>query len=155
MAPYRRVIDVPSQQARDGRGGAERDVHAAVVAAGEAGLALPADDIGFHGHAVAELVRGDGGVFGNDDAGGFVAEDVRVGYDHGADAAGVPEVDVGAVMTLQRGRGLGECACSTYPQMPVLLMAIVTSPGCRLSPFSTSSLLGDASPTHRSCAGLV
>lgn len=29
-------------------------------------------------------------------AGGFVAEDVGVFDDHGADAAGVPEVDVGS-----------------------------------------------------------
>lgn len=44
---------------------------------------------------------------------------------------------------------------TAYPQMPVLLIAIVISPGCKLSPFSTSSLLGTASPTQRSCAGLV
>lgn len=33
---------------------------------------------------------------GEDHAGGFVAEDVVAFDDHGADAAGVPEVDVGA-----------------------------------------------------------
>lgn len=34
---------------------------------------------------------------------------------------------------------------SVYPQMPLLLMATVTSPGWRLAPVFTSSKLGDAS----------
>ena len=55
---------------------------------------MAADDVRFDGDAVAGGERGDGGVGGEDDAGGFVAEDVGVCYDHGADAAGVPEVDV-------------------------------------------------------------
>ena len=58
---------------------------------------MAADDVRFDGDAVAWGEVRDGGVGGEDDAGGFVAEDVCVCYDHGADAAGVPEVDVGSV----------------------------------------------------------
>jgi hypothetical protein len=43
----------------------------------------------------------------------------------------------------------------TDPQMPVLLMATVTSPGWRFCPLATSSCEGNASPTHKSWAGLV
>lgn len=43
----------------------------------------------------------------------------------------------------------------TYPQMPVLLMAIVTCPSLRSSPFCTLSSVGVASLIHRSCLGLV
>ncbi len=43
----------------------------------------------------------------------------------------------------------------TYPQIPVLLTATVTSPGFKESPFSTLSRDGYASPTHNSCCGFV
>jgi hypothetical protein len=49
-------------------------------------------------------VGGDGRMFGHDHPGGLVAEDVRVGDDHGADAAGVPEVDVGSGRGGRRGQ---------------------------------------------------
>ena len=94
MAPDGRVVDVASQEAVDGRGGQETHVQAAVVAAREAGLAVVADEVGFDGDAVAALEMRDGGVRGEDYAGGFVTEDVVVCHDHGADAASVPEVDV-------------------------------------------------------------
>ena len=94
VAPDGRVVDVAPEEAVDGRGGEEAHVEAAVVAAREAGFALVADDVGFDGDAVAGLEVRDGRVRGEDYAGGFVAEDVGVCYDHGADAAGVPEVDV-------------------------------------------------------------
>ena len=97
VAPNGRVVDVAPQEAVDGGRGEETHVEAAVVAAREAGFALVADDVRFDGDAVAGLEVRDRGVRGQDDAGGFVAEDVRVGDDHGADAAGVPEVDVGSV----------------------------------------------------------
>lgn len=97
MAPDGGVVNVAAEEAVDGRGGEEAHVEAAVVAACEAGFAGVADDVGFDGDAVAGAEVRDGGVRGEDDAGGFVAEDVRVCYDHGADAAGVPEVDVGSV----------------------------------------------------------
>lgn len=94
VAPDGWMVDVAAEEAVDGRGGEEAHVEAAVVAAGQAGFALVADDVGFDGDAVADLEVFDRGVLGDDDAGGFVAEDVIVCYDHGADAAGVPEVDV-------------------------------------------------------------
>ena len=98
VAPDGRVVDVAAEEAVDGRGGEEAHGEAAVVAAREAGLAVAADDVRFDGDAVAGAEGGDGGVRGEDDAGGLVAEDVRVCHDHGADAAGVPEVDVGSVV---------------------------------------------------------
>jgi len=96
MAPHGRVVNVAPQQARDRRRGAEGDGLAAVVSAREAGLAGVADDVGLDGDAVANFEGGDGGVRGDDEARGFVAEDVRVFDDHGADGAVAPEVDVGA-----------------------------------------------------------
>lgn len=88
------MVDIPSQQAVERRRGEEFDVFAAVVAACEAGFAGVADDVRLDGYAVAGFQGCDGGVDGEDYAGGFVAEDVVVLDDHGADAAGVPEVDV-------------------------------------------------------------
>ena len=41
-----------------------------------------------------------------------------------------------------------------YPQIPVLFMAMLTSPGSSL-PDCTSSRLGSASATQRSCSGFV
>ena len=96
MAPDGRVVYIAAEQAVEGRGRGELHFFAAVVAAGEAGLAFVADDVRFDGDAVAHLEGRDRGVHGQDHAGGFVAENVRVFYDHGADAAGVPEVHVGS-----------------------------------------------------------
>lgn len=97
MAPDGGVSDVAAEEAVDGRGGEELHFFAAVVAAGEAGLAGVADEAWFDGDAVADLQMRDGGVSGEDYAGGFVAEDVSFFDHHGADAAGVPEVDVRSV----------------------------------------------------------
>ncbi len=94
--------NVPSEQAWYGRCGAEGDVEAAVVASCEAGFAGVADDVRFDCDGVAGPEGGYGGVDGEDDAGGFVAEDVGSGYDHGANGARVPEVDVGSAA--ERGR---------------------------------------------------
>ena len=88
------MVDVSSQKAIDGGCGQETHVQAAVVAAREAGFALVADEIRFDGNAVAFFEVRDGGVRGQDHTGGFVTEDMCVRYDHGADASGVPEVDV-------------------------------------------------------------
>ena len=43
----------------------------------------------------------------------------------------------------------------TYPQIPVLLMAIDTSPSFKPSPFCMDSSEGSDSAIQRSCAGLV
>lgn len=43
----------------------------------------------------------------------------------------------------------------TYPQMPVLLMAMVTCPSFNSSPFCTLSNVGAASLIHKSCLGFV
>ena len=94
VAPHCGVGDVAAEEAVHGRGGEEAHVDAAVVAAGEAVFAFVADEVGFDCYAVADFEVGDGGVGGDYYTGGFVAEDVVVCYDHGANAAGVPEVDV-------------------------------------------------------------
>lgn len=90
------MIDIASQQPGDRRRGEESDGWAAVVAACEAGLAGEAGDVGLDCDAVAGLEGSDGRVHGEDLPGGLVAEDVGARDDHGADCAGVPEVDVGA-----------------------------------------------------------
>ena len=90
------MVNVAAEETVDGWGGEELHLFAPVVAAGEAGFAVVADEAWFDGYAVAGGEVGDGGVSCEDDAGGFVAEDVVVCDDHGADGAGVPEVDVGS-----------------------------------------------------------
>lgn len=75
----------------------ELDVLAQVVAALLAEEALVAGHTGFDGDAVADLKVGDALAGLEDDAGGFVAEDAVAADDEGADAAGFPEVDVGAI----------------------------------------------------------
>lgn len=55
-----------------------------------------AGDVGLDCDAVAGLEGGDGGVDGEDCAGRFMAEDLVGFYYHRPDAAGMPEVDVGA-----------------------------------------------------------
>ncbi len=97
MAPDGGVGDVAAEQAVDRWGGEELHAFAAVVPAGEAGFAAVADEARFDGHAVAYFEVSDGGVGGEDYARGFMAEDMGFLDDHGADAAGVPEVDVGTV----------------------------------------------------------
>lgn len=49
----------------------------------------------------------------------------------------------------------GERGYSPYPQMPVLLMAIVTCPSFSPSPFCTLSSVGPVSLIHRSWLGFV
>ena len=88
------MIHIPPQQARNRRCGAESDFDASVVFSCETGLAFPADDVGFYGYAVADLVACDGGMDSDDCACGFVAEDVGVFYYHRTYAAGAPEVDI-------------------------------------------------------------
>lgn len=74
----------------------EGDGAAQVVAAGAAEEAGAAGDAGLERDAVARAERGDGGVGPEDDARGFVAEDVVAVNGEGADGAAFPEVDVGA-----------------------------------------------------------
>jgi hypothetical protein len=64
----------------------------------------------------------------------------------------MPEMNVGAD---HESAELLERRLATYPQIPVLLIPTVTSPGFKLSPFSTVSREGVASATHSSCCGLV
>lgn len=88
------MIDIAPQQAGDWRRRQEAHALAAVVAAGQAGLASVAGDVGLDGDAVAGLEARDGGVGGEDHAGGFMAENVGGFDNHGADAPGMPEVNI-------------------------------------------------------------
>lgn len=113
VAPYGGVVDVAAEETGDRGRAAEQDGLAPVVAACQAGLAGVADDVGLDGYAVAGLEVRYGGVGGDDGAGGLVAEDVVVGDDHGANAAGVPEVDIRAgrgvsLLTLRARRDVGQ-----------------------------------------------
>lgn len=62
MAPFGGVVDVAAEETRDWWGGEEEDVFAAVVAAGQTGLAGVTRNVGFDGDAVAWLEVLDGGV---------------------------------------------------------------------------------------------
>lgn len=88
------MIDITSQQPIDRWSGEEAHVQTAIVATRKAGLAGVADDIRFDGDAVSDLQVFDRRMLGDDDAGGFVAQNVIVCDDHGTDAPGVPEMDV-------------------------------------------------------------
>ena len=94
VAPHGGVVDIAAEEARDGRSGTEEDRVAAIVATGQARLALAADDVGLDGNAVADLERLDVVVHGNNDACRLVAENVVIFNNHGTDAAGVPEVNI-------------------------------------------------------------
>lgn len=106
VTPHRWVVDISPQQTWHRRCRPELDLLATIVAAGKTRLALAADDVGLDGDAVADLVRSDRRVLRYNDAGGFVAEDVRVFYDHGTNAAGVPEVDIGTHVLSAQSSGL-------------------------------------------------
>ena len=96
VAPDGRVVDVAAEQAVDGRRGEERNLFTSIVSAREAGFASVADDIGFDGDAVAGFEVRYARVGCDHSASRFVTENVIPLDDHRADAASVPEVDIGA-----------------------------------------------------------
>ena len=106
MTPHGGVCYVAAEEPVDGWRGEEFHLLTAIIAASETRFAGVADEAWLNGDAVADFKVGDGGVGGEDYAGGFVAEDVGVLDDHGADAAGVPEVDVRSV---KRFRSVSRC----------------------------------------------
>jgi len=94
------MVDIPPQQTWNGRRRPEQHLIASIIPARQARLTLAADNVGLHGHALADFVSGYGRVLCDDDACGFVTEDMRVFDDHGTYAAGMPEVDIGAMCTI-------------------------------------------------------
>ena len=90
------MIDVAPKQAVVGWSGEELHLQAAVVAPREAGFAGVADDAGFDGYTISRLEVFDGGVDGEDFAGGLVAQDEVFFYDQWTYTASVPEVDIGS-----------------------------------------------------------
>lgn len=96
VAPAGGMVDVTAKESVDGRGGEEFHLLAAIVATCEAGFAVVADKTGFDGDAVTGGQVGDGRVGCEDFAGGFMAEDMILFYDHGANGTVTPEVDVGS-----------------------------------------------------------
>ena len=64
-----------------------------------------------------------------------MTKDVIVFHDHRANATSVPEVNVRAELWGEALAGeVDEGQSETYPQMPVLLMPMVTSPSLSPSP---------------------
>ncbi len=96
MAPDCRVIDVAAEKTVNGWGREKSHLQAAVVAPCEAGLAGIADDTWLNGDSVADFEVRHGRVRGEDYSSRFMAKDVVVFYYHGANAAGVPEVNIRA-----------------------------------------------------------
>lgn len=88
------MVDISTEQAINGGCRQKFDGLATIVAAREARFAFIADHVGLHSDAVADFEGFDVVCNGDDDAGGFVAEDVVVCDNHGADTAGVPEMDI-------------------------------------------------------------
>lgn len=104
MAPDCWVVDVAAEEAVDGWSGQKSHLYAAVIAPCEAGFAGVANDIWLNGDSVTGFEVRDGGVGGEDYSCGFMAKDVVVFYYHGANAAGVPEVNIRAGrLSIQQG----------------------------------------------------
>ena len=94
MAPHCGVGDIAAEEAVNGWGGKETHVDTAIVAACEAVFAFVADEVGFDRDAIADFEVGDRGVGGDYYTSRFMAKDMVGCYDHGADAASVPKVNV-------------------------------------------------------------
>ena len=90
------MVDVAPQKAGYRRRGEKLDIGTAVVAARQARFAGMAWDVRFNCDSVADVQRRYGGMCCDDLAGGFMTENVCIADDHGADAACMPEMDVGA-----------------------------------------------------------
>jgi hypothetical protein len=146
------MINVSAKQTGDWWGRQELDFLATVVSASKAWLAFIADDVGLNSDTVSNFEMLNGRVNFQYNASRFVSKDMCTSNDHRTNAARMPEMNIG---THQESAKLSETGFATYPQIPVLLIPTVTSPGFKLSPFSTLSREGAASATHRSCCGFV
>lgn len=147
------MVDISAEESRDWWSGKEGDLFAAIVTSCEAGFAFAADDVWFDRNSIANFEACDRGVDCEDCASRFVSENVVVGNNHGANTASMPEVDIRSVreelaIVLKGSR-------KSYPQIPVLLIPIVTSPSFKPSPLATVSTAGSALPIHKLWAGLV
>lgn len=96
MAPDCRVIDVAAEKTVNWWGREKLHLQAAVIAPCEAGFAGVADDIWLNGDSVADFEVRHGRVRGKNYSRRFMAKNVGIFYYHGANAAGVPEVDIRA-----------------------------------------------------------
>jgi hypothetical protein len=123
-----------------------------VISSCEAGLAFVTDDIGFDSDTVSDFEVSDRRMDCQYNSRRLVSQDMCVFDDHRTYAPGVPEVNIGTANSSEK---LLTQPYATNPQIPVLLIPTVTSPGFKLSPFCTLSTEGVASATHRSCAGFV
>jgi hypothetical protein len=151
MTPDSRVVDISAEEARIRWGRQEFDFLAAVVSSSEAWLAFVADDVGFNGNSIPHFEVLDRRMDGQNNTRRFVPKDMCIFDDHRTNATSMPEVNIG---TARVSRVLCKCF-ATHPQIPVLLIPIVTSPCFKLSPFRTLSREGSASATQSSCAGFV
>lgn len=172
------MVDISAKETGHRWGGEEEDLLATIVATCKTGLTLVADDIGFDGNAIARLEVCDRRVDCEDCSCGFVTEDVIICNYHGPNATSVPEVDIRSVQKVSsvsiclrfcilrlahsiihalvaQGPRIKKWKMqsvyeksATHPQMPVLLIAMVTSPSFNPSPCWTVSRLGSAEPIH-------
>lgn len=62
---------------------------------------------------------------------------------------------LGASISSSKNSGTRRTEASSYPQIPVLRMAMVTSPGFKSDPAATLSAVGSAGLIHKSWLGLV
>lgn len=90
----------------------------------------------------------------DDSAGGFMPENVIICHYHGSNGPSMPEVNIRPVTCQREAR---EETGDSDPQMPVLLMATVTHPSGRSSPFLSfrALRLGVVSSIHSLWSALV
>ena len=151
VTPHCWVVEVSSEQTIEWWRRGELHVYAPVVATGQTGLALVANDVGLNGNSIADLQVRDGWMSGNHHACGLVPEYVVILDYHRANGACVPEVDIGSETSWYQCMGFPIWVRNrTDPQIPVLLIPTVTSPSFNPSPFLTSSRLGLESAIQRS-----
>jgi hypothetical protein len=102
MAPDSRVVDISAKETGTRRGGEELDFLATVVSSREAWLAFVADDVGFNGDSIPHFESLDRRVNGQNNTCRFVTEDMCVLHNHRANAACMPEVNIGTDMELAK-----------------------------------------------------
>ena len=108
------------------------DLLAAIVSSCKAWLAFVADDVGFDSNTVSDLEMCHRRMDFQYNTRRFVPKNMCVFDNHRSYAASVPEVNIGTDEVLAL---LPVDLTATYPQIPVLLIPTVTSPGFKLSPF--------------------
>lgn len=103
VAPNGWVVDISAQKTRNWRSRKELDLFTAIVSSRQAGLASIANDVRLNSNPVANLEICDRRMNCDDLSCRLVAENVVALYDHRANAASVPEMNIGARKCESRG----------------------------------------------------